>query len=72
MRGIFSKFRTTLAIGFLWSGIAAQTYSVGDVVSDFSMPICANGTGDWTLYDYFGDQNGGNYNVIWINVFTSW
>ena len=52
--------------------ISAQAYSIGDVINNFSSPICENGSGNMNLYDYFGDQNGGEYHVIWINFFTSW
>ena len=52
--------------------LSAQTYDVGDIVPDFSGPICANGTGDWVFYDYNGDLNGGSYHIVLINLFTSW
>lgn len=57
-----------LSSGFL----SAQVYGVGDVVSDFSDPICANGEGDLHLYDYNYEENGGDQFVIWVNLFTSW
>ena len=57
-----------LALGLL----SGQSYNVGDVVEDFTAPICANGEGDFRLYDYNGNVNGGNYAVIWINSFASW
>ncbi len=61
-----------ILFAILLSGIVFAQYSVGDFVDDFTVPICANGTGDFTLYDYYGDLNGGDYHVIWINLFTSW
>ncbi|MFQ6605672.1 MAG: hypothetical protein ACE5D8_09000 [Fidelibacterota bacterium] len=65
--------KKTLLAGILLAGvITAQTYNVGDVVANFSEAICANGTGDWVLDNYNGDLNGGDYHVIWINLFTSW
>ncbi|MFQ6674011.1 MAG: hypothetical protein ACE5GH_04405 [Fidelibacterota bacterium] len=56
------------AAGFL----SAQGYAVGDTVEDFQSPICANGEGDFHLYDYNGDVNGGDYSVIWVTFFASW
>ena len=44
----------------------SQTYEVGDVVENFSAPICQNGEGYW---DYNTD---GRNKVIWLNLFTSW
>ena len=64
--------KSILTIFALTAIISAQPYNIGDVISDFSSPICANGSGNLNLYDYFGDQNGGEYHVIWINFFTSW
>ena len=44
----------------------SQTYEVGDVVENFSAPICQNGEGYW---DYNTD---GRNKVVWLNLFTSW
>ena len=44
----------------------SQTYEVGDVVDNFSAPICQNGEGYWE-YDVDGRNK-----VVWINLFTSW
>ena len=44
----------------------SQTYEVGDVVDNFSAPICQNGEGYW---DYNTD---GRNKVVWLNLFTSW
>jgi len=44
----------------------SQTYEVGDIVDNFSAPICQNGEGYW---DYNTD---GRNKVIWLNLFTSW
>lgn len=52
--------------------LKAQPYGVGEIVEDFVAPICANGEGDISLYDYFGDFNGGNYHVVWLTFFASW
>ena len=48
------------------SSLKGQTYGVGDVVENFSAPICQNGEGYW---DYNTD---GRNKVVWINLFTSW
>jgi len=46
---------------------------IGDNVPDFSVPICANGTGDWNLYDNAnGLVNGGNYKVVWLPIWATW
>ena len=50
----------------LMSSLVGQTYEVGDVVENFSAPICQNGEGYW---DYNTD---GRNKVVWINLFTSW
>ena len=44
----------------------SQTYQVGDLINNFSAPICQNGEGYW---DYNTD---GRNKVVWINLFTSW
>lgn len=60
-------------IAIFWITIlSAQTYQVGDIVSDFTAPVCINGESDFQLYHYNGEFNEGDYRVIWINVFASW
>jgi len=45
----------------------------GDTCPNFTVPICDNGEGEFDLYTIAnGDENGGNYKVTWINLFTSW
>ena len=56
----------------LGSWLYAQPYTVGEVVGDFSAPICANGSGTFQLHDYNGAANGGDYHVIWLGFFASW
>lgn len=64
---------THLLIPLLLAGLlSAQPYAVGDVVLDFTTDICANDSGSFTLNDYDGAQNGGDYHVIWLNFFASW
>ena len=56
-----------LIISFIiLSSLVGQTYEVGDVVENFSAPICQNGEGYW---DWNED---GRNKVVWINLFTSW
>ncbi len=61
-----------LTLLFLSGLLAAQTYSIGDTVKDFSKEICSNGEGDLSLYSYNGGENGGEHHVIWINLFATW
>lgn len=49
-----------------------QENSNFDIVPNFSLPICANGDGDWELYDYYGEMNNGNEHVILLDIFASW
>ena len=56
-----------LLLGFCIAQVlVGQTYEVGDIVENFSAPICQNGEGYW---DYNTD---GRNKVVWINLFTSW
>ena len=55
----------------------SQPLQVGDVVPDFSVPICANPGDDsdefFSFYTYNGNTNEtGEFSVIWANLFTSW
>ena len=66
-------------IGYLivFNILAAQNiYQFGDVVSpadqQINLPVCQNGPDSLMLADFNGDQNGGNYQVLLINFFTSW
>ena len=52
-------------------GLSGQAYTVGDTVANFTMAICGNGSGAWTLYDWFHSQNGGTKKVILINCFAT-
>ena len=61
--------------------VSAQTYCSGDQVSqihqDISHEVCAGfedyATGNvFKLADYNGDLNGGNYNIILIDMSASW
>jgi hypothetical protein len=52
------------------SNLSAQSYKVGDYVADFTDSLCSTDA-EWTLYDYFGDVNGGDYKVIWLVFFNT-
>ncbi len=43
-----------------------------EIVENFTLPICANGSGEWELYDHWGKKNGGQYHVIYIDIFATW
>ena len=61
------------AIFTITSSIFALPLQVGDVVPDFSVPICINGTGDFNFYERAnGEVNDGNYRVTWLPIFASW
>ena len=51
----------------------SQLLDVGDIASNFTIPYCENGEGDFNLYDECnGAVNGGNYKVTWLTLFASW
>ena len=65
------------AIGFAF----ASVYDVGDIVSDTHQNItkstCYAGNDydvgeNWKLGDWNGASNGGNYNVIFIEMTATW
>jgi len=73
------KFFTFLLL--LPTFIFSQSYCAGDQISsedqNFQFEVCyASGdysVGDtWTLADFNGDLNGGNYHVIFIDMSASW
>tara|TARA_B100000686_G_scaffold118028_1_gene125203 strand:- start:899 stop:1126 length:228 start_codon:yes stop_codon:yes gene_type:complete len=61
--------------------IFSQTYCAGDQVSiedqNFEFEVCY-GSGDysvgdnWSLSDFNGDLNGGDYHIIFIDMSASW
>ena len=66
---------------FLFSTIFAIPYEEGEYVSEEHQNItketCYAGNGyvdgdPWKLADWNGTLNGGNYNVIFINMAASW
>ena len=55
------------------SSVLKGQLQVGETCPDFSIPICANGSGDFELYNTAnGSENGGNYKVVYITFFASW
>ena len=57
----------------IYSALSALPLQVGDVVPDFSVPVCVNGDGDFNFYERAnGDVNGGEYRVTWLPIFASW
>ena len=73
----FSLFLLLLLPTFIFS----QSYCAGDQITledqNFEFEVCY-GSGDynvgdtWTLSDFNGDLNGGNYHVIFIDMSASW
>tara|TARA_B100000945_G_C20162839_1_gene493980 strand:- start:32 stop:262 length:231 start_codon:yes stop_codon:yes gene_type:complete len=70
-------FTFVLSLNFLYS----QTYCAGDQISiqhqNISHSVCAGfedySSGDeFKLADYNGELNGGNYNIILIDMSASW
>ena len=51
-------------------GLWGQHYRVGDYVDNFSDSLCSMNA-QWSLFDYYGEVNGGNQNVIWLIFFNS-
>ena len=43
-----------------------------EVVPNFSLDICSNGEGQWSLYDFYGAENSGENHVIYLDLFASW
>ena len=67
MKTLLKKFLKYFLISLTVLSISrSQTYQVGDLVENFSSPICQNGEGYW---DWSED---GRNKVVWINLFTSW
>ena len=61
--------------------VYAQTYCAGDQISDSDLntqlEVCYGSgdyeTGDtWSLSDYDGSQNGGDYHVIFMDMSATW
>lgn len=67
---MFKKLTVTL---FLISSVFALPLQVGETCPNVVEPICANGDGDFDLYEMCnGNENGGTFKVTWIALFASW
>ena len=52
-------------------GFAGVTYEIGDLVENIATETCyPENNAEWSLYDHFGNVNGGNYQVIWVILFN--
>ncbi len=63
-----------LIIGCLLANLvfAGGTYEIDDLVADISTETCyPENNNEWSLYDHFGNVNGGNYQVIWVILFSA-
>jgi hypothetical protein len=66
-----------LLIPFIFSiGLSVcQTYTIGDTIPNFTLPVCANGEGQdsISLYDYYDEfPCGTDYNSILLVWLYSW
>jgi hypothetical protein len=73
---VFNKSIPKLIL-FVFFAINNSLFSqlqIGDISPNFSAPICANSNEiTFDLYQNTnGAVNGGNFKVIWLNLFTSW
>tara|TARA_B100000767_G_scaffold274756_1_gene308781 strand:+ start:2589 stop:2810 length:222 start_codon:yes stop_codon:yes gene_type:complete len=68
-----SKYYLLLIFYFFTLSPVFAQLQIGEISPDFSAPICANSEDDlFTLYQLNGAVNGGDYKVVWLNLFTSW
>ena len=58
----------------VWINILYSQIELGSISPNFTAPKCANDENEiFDLYqEAYGDINGGDYKVVWINLFTSW
>ncbi len=56
----------------LVSGDTTAVFYQGNTIWVPPSEICYNDTGTWSLADYNGLINGGDYKVIVLNIFASW
>ena len=63
-----------LSAGFIFISMmsAGGIYQIEDLVSNFTTEPCfpENQT-EWSLNDHLGNVNGGNYRIVWINLFDA-
>ncbi len=65
-KGKITLITLILGISFLFG----EQYDVGDYVSDFTDSLCSMEQ-EWSLYDYFSEENGGDKYVIWLVFFNT-
>ncbi|SVB49232.1 uncharacterized protein METZ01_LOCUS202086, partial [marine metagenome] len=59
----------SLLVNLVFAGV---TYEMGDLVENISTETCYPGNNvEWSLYDNFGNVNGGGYKVVWIILFSA-
>ena len=56
----------------LVSGDTTAIIFAGDTLWIPPKPVCHNGSGGWSLADFNGALNGGNYHVILLTWFASY
>jgi hypothetical protein len=70
-----------IIISICTSVVIGQTYCAGDQISNSDLntqyEVCYGSgdyeTGDsWSLADYDGSQNGGNYHIIFMDMSATW
>ncbi|MBT5783517.1 hypothetical protein OAN38_00985 [Candidatus Marinimicrobia bacterium] len=68
-----SNYYLLLFLSFISLSTISAQLQIGEISPDFSAPICANSDDDlFNLYQLNGSLNGGDYKVVWLNLFTSW
>ena len=61
---------TLFAIVLGLSLLHGEPYEVGDYVTNFTDSLCSVEQ-EWSLFDYYYTENGGNKNVIWLVFFNT-
>lgn len=65
---------TLIILSFTSFNFLSAQLQIGDTSPNFTAPVCANSDeGTFDLYQNAnGNVNGGEYKVVWLNLFTSW
>ena len=75
------RFEIIFVLSSYFSMLFAQTYCAGDQINGFDLnnqyEVCYGSgnyeTGDsWSLSDYDGTQNGGQYKILFIDMSATW
>jgi hypothetical protein len=70
-----------MVLGLIFSTFLFSFYNIGETVSTSDQGLtkstCYEGNGydindEWSLSDWNGDTNGGNYNVVFIEMSATW